>query len=436
MTTRLLLIGDIHLGRRPSRIGDGLGLRPEDLSPEVAWQASVDAALDTRAHAVLLAGDVVERVEDRFTAFAALEQGIRRLKQAGIPVLAVVGNHDVEALPLLAERDAGVRLMGMGSERWERVRIDGDDGASVDLWGWSFRQRVEPASPLEGFPRDAAREGSTPTLGLLHTDLDAGESRHAPTRRAELESTGLDAWLLGHVHRPSDLSEADPIGYLGSLSALDPGEPGKHGPWRLDVERDGRLVFEHLPLAPIRYEGLRLDVGDLPNEGDLAHALAIELERRVVPSWIHDHAHDLDAVRALALRVTLVGETDRGPELRDATERLRGQRLNIADPTAFVETFHDATRPALDLESLARDAGYRGLVAQRLLGLERRDALGERVLAAAREKVERDLAEHGAWRELDEETSRIDEDELRSRLIAGARRTLETLEVQRTGGVA
>ena len=294
MTTRLLLIGDIHLGRRPSRIGEGLGLRAEDLSPEVAWNASVDAAIEGHAHAVLLAGDVVERVEDRFSAFAALEQGLRRLKAAGIPAYAVVGNHDVEALPLLAERGAGVQLLGVGAERWEKVRIEGDGGALVDLWGWSFRQRVEPVSPLESFPRETHREGSTPTLGLLHADLDAKDSKHAPTRRADLEAAGLDAWLLGHVHRPADLSAANPIGYLGSLSALDPGEPGPHGPWRLEVERDGHLHFEHLPLAPIRYEGLRLDVSQLAADGDLAHALAIELERKAVPAWIHDHAHDLD----------------------------------------------------------------------------------------------------------------------------------------------
>ncbi|MHC4261025.1 MAG: metallophosphoesterase family protein [Planctomycetota bacterium] len=436
MTTRLLCIGDIHLGRRPSRIGDGLGLRPEELTPEVAWSAAIDVAIERRVHAVLLAGDVVERVEDRFRAFAALEQGVRRLQQAGIRALAVVGNHDVEALPLLAERGAGVELLGVGEQRWEKVRIHGDEGAEVDLWGWSFRQKVEPANPIDSFPSADARDGNIPTLGLLHTDLDAGESRHAPTRRSDLESTGLDAWLLGHIHRPSPLAVDDPVGYLGSLSALDPGEPGAHGPWEVTVQTDGSVHFEHIPLAPLRYDGLTLDAGALPEEGDLAHALAIELERRVVPEWIREHSHDLERVQAIALRVTLIGETSRGPALRRAAEELRGQRLNLNTPTVFVETFLDATRPALDLVSLARDTGYRGLIARRLLGLERGDALGQRVLADARERVERELAEHAPWRELDENATHLPDEQLRARLISGARRTLEALELQRSGGNA
>src|SRR3546814_11087376 len=67
-------------------------------------------------------------------------------------------------------------------------------------------------SPLSAIPR----------IGLLHADLDASGGHYAPIRQAELDSTGYDAWLLGHIHKPSleNLSASSgsrPSGYLGSL---------------------------------------------------------------------------------------------------------------------------------------------------------------------------------------------------------------------------
>jgi exonuclease SbcD len=434
MTTRLLCVGDIHLGRRPSRVPRELAIPLESLGPEVAWDATVKAALERRVHAVLLAGDVVERIEDRFRAFAALQRGVQRLRGAGVEVLAVVGNHDVEALPLLAERVDGVRLLGMGESRWERARVEGD-GGQVDVWGWSFRAKVEKVSPVESFPRERARDGKAITLGLLHCELDGNDDRYAPVKRSALVNTALDAWLLGHVHRPHALSSKDPIGYLGSISAYDPGESGPHGPWLLEVGNDGELRFEHLPVAPIRYEAFDFNVEDLPREGDLATGLAAAIERGRLSAWIASDA-TLAEVKVLALRITLTGATDRAAEIRTAAETLREQQLKVAGPTTFVETFVDAMRPALDLTALAADTGYRGLVARRLLSLEQGDADARALVQQARERLDRELASHGPWRALDPDREPLDDDQLRRRLASAARRTLEELENQRRGGAA
>lgn len=40
------------------------------------------------------------------------------------------------------------------------------------------------------------------TLGILHADLDVPDSPYAPVTRAELASTNVALWLLGHVHKP------------------------------------------------------------------------------------------------------------------------------------------------------------------------------------------------------------------------------------------
>ena len=69
----------------------------------------------------LLAGDVVEQEDDFYEAYGDLRRGVDRLAAAGIPVLAVSGNHDVQVLPRprrcgarLSSARAGWRLGGRG----------------------------------------------------------------------------------------------------------------------------------------------------------------------------------------------------------------------------------------------------------------------------------------------------------------------------------
>ncbi|QDU65571.1 metallophosphoesterase family protein [Engelhardtia mirabilis] len=435
MTVNLVLVGDMHLGRRPTRVPRQSSLDPADLGPEVAWQRTVDLALEQKVAAVLLAGDVVERIEDRFRAFAALERGVARLVGAGIRVIAVVGNHDVEALPRLAARIGAVELLGMGEERWQSALISAG-GTSVRVWGWSFRRREERNSPLADFPRRRARPGDEAVIGLLHADLDVRDSNYAPVNRGELVDAGLDAWVLGHVHRPHDLAGGAPIGYLGSVAGLDPGEPGPHGPWLLEVAGPHSLRFKHVPLAPLRYQTVTLDVSSLPDVAgaDLADALASQLEREVVPAFRAAAADELERVDALALRVVLEGDTERGTELRAATRELIGQELSAEVTPTFITSFEDRSTAPVDLRRLAGDSSYPGLLARRLMALESGDEEGQRLIARARERLTDDLARHASWRQLPDELARPDDDEiLRGRLVASGRRALQSLLAQNRG---
>ena len=82
----------------------------------------IDFAIEEKLDAVLFAGDVVESTNSRFEAMRPLEEGIRRLLKAGIQVIAVAGNHDVEALPRLAALIDGFTLLGAGGQ-WEAKMI-------------------------------------------------------------------------------------------------------------------------------------------------------------------------------------------------------------------------------------------------------------------------------------------------------------------------
>jgi len=477
----LLAIGDVHLGTRPgglpAELAD-LGVDAAEVTPEAALAAAVERAVAERVDAVLFAGDVVESTNARFEALRPLEAAVRRLTEAEIPVLAVAGNHDVEALPRLAERIEGFRLLGAGG-RWESHRLAGRGGATVEVLGWSFpdaRVTASPVAELLRHPPPPPAPGVA-RIGLLHGDLDASGGAYAPFRRRELEDARLDAWLLGHIHAPSLGSAAgsgaaaagrttDPsgvaapagllCGYLGSLLPLDPTETGLHGPWRVRVHPGGRVEAEPLPNGLLRWE--RVDVPVVA--GAEASEAGEETEARAETD-AGAEAEDADAVadavldaaterarrigaggegpRYLGVRARLVGRTRRYDALRRWVEEgaWRGRLVReVGDTTVLVESISDGLALAVDLESLARGDDPPALLARKLLCLERGGKARHALLEAARERL-RPVAHEATWQPLAE--TRNADDPLADETLAGLLRQsgiamLDALLAQRRAG--
>ena len=386
---KILAVGDIHLGRTPSRLPEELNVR--DLGPAEAWRRTVAAAVDEGMTAVLLAGDVVDRDDDFFEAYRVLESGVGTLADAGIDVIGVAGNHDVKVLPRLVRHIPEFRLLGEGG-RWESCRIE-EDGDSVTLWGWSFPQARVLSSPLEGHTPDPAPGIN---LGLLHCDRDAGpDSPYAPTPRLELERAGLDGWLLGHIHKPDALTAPAPNGYLGSLTGLDRGESGPRGPWMITVG-DGRIVgVEHVPLAPLRWESLDVDLEGIRDPFQARERLLAAVT--ALDARMASHAVPPNAV---GLSVALTGRTGCGNAALEQLSREDRDETHTgaAGTRYFVESVRLNTRPEIDLEELARRPDPVGLLAMRLLWLDRPagDPERDRLVDQARRNL-RDQCAQAVW---------------------------------------
>jgi DNA repair exonuclease SbcCD nuclease subunit len=399
-TVELLAIGDVHLGTRPGGIPVDLaqfGIEARLLTPEAALDLAVDRAIAERVAAVVFAGDVVESTNARFEAIRPLEQAVRRLAGAGIPVLAVVGNHDVEALPRLARLIEGLTLLGEGG-RWGSQLIEVEGRPAVEILGWSFPERQVHTSPLADLLRHPlpAKHTGVPRIGVLHGDLDASGGSYAPFRRRELDEAGLDAWLLGHVHKPSLASEAGgggPRGYLGSLVGLDPTETGARGPWLVRIDDAGRVAAEHLPLAPLRWERLELVLAEDEGADDLGDRILGEAERLA-----SELQRSGATPRALGLRVRLVGRSRRYDEIRQRVRQgLAGEiRRMVGDTLVFVEQVSEALVLAVDLEALARGDDPAALLARKLVALQRGGEPARAILDRARAEL-RAMAEDGRW---------------------------------------
>lgn len=420
MTATLLFVGDIHLGRRPGGLPEDLGegLTASSLTPAAAWRATVDLALRERVDAVVLAGDVVEADNARFEAFGPLEDGVRRLVEGGIGVWAVAGNHDVEALPRLAGMIPGFRLLGRGG-RWELAPVARDGETLLHLLGWSFPARRHPSSPLghEALPQSPG--DGRPLIGVLHCDLDGSGSSYAPVGRAELERAAVDAWFLGHVHKPSDLGGVRPLGYLGSLVGLDPTETGPHGPWLARVTAGGGLSLEQVPLAPLRWEAVELDLCGLSGAEELPEAMIESL--RAVHQRLGPEEGEAQAV---GCRVLLTGSTTFHAALRAMLDRDEIERRGFDQDGVFyfVQKIIDRSTPALDLERIAAGDDPPALLARRLLDL--RGGAEAPLLRQARRDLGR-VAGESWWRHLG--PTDLDDERVRDLLLGAGLRALEGL---------
>ena len=408
---KLLCVGDIHLGRQPGRLPAGLldELKASDLGPAAAWRLAVDFALADEVDAVLLAGDVIEQEDDFYEAYGDLRRGVDRLAAAGIPVLAVSGNHDVQVLPRLADAVPGFRLLGRGGA-WEVQDVAGRDGRRVQVLGWSFPERRVSTSPLAAHELPELDPGNGPVVGLLHCDRDAAGSPYAPVRSAELADAPADAWLLGHVHKPDRLAPPRPIGYLGSLTGLDPGEAGPRGPWRLECAGP-ELALEHLPLAPLRWEEVEVALDGLESAENV-HALAVS-----ALDALHERlAGERFRPRAVGCRLRFTGRTAHRREV--GRSLAAGDPLRILDARDdilyFVHDWRMEAGPALDLEELARGADPPGLLARKILLLRGAagDAERQALLAGARRRLEslggrRTFAAHGLALPTEEEAAEL-----------------------------
>lgn len=363
MSFKLLVTADLHIGRRPTRLGDEESAR---FSAARMWERIVERAIQEDVAAVLLAGDVVDHNNRFFEAAGPLERGLRRLAVASIPTVAVAGNHDWDVLPRIEQSVGGKALTLLGQNgSWEETVLRRGGSAVARLQGWSFPQEQVTTSPLAEY--SAPADDALPTIGMLHCDLDQAASSYLPVTRAELKRQSVSFWLLGHVHACmfDERLPGPPILYPGSPQAFDPGEMGAHGPWLMEVHGPRRVTARQLALSPVRYDFCRVDLSGAQTQTELDQRLfdAVRASTRKAAEECADLAR-------LVLRIRLVGETRAASEIADWRARLNELELPVGDATATVDTVIDDTRPPIDLESRSRRRDLTGLLARLLLELE------------------------------------------------------------------
>lgn len=346
---------DIHLGRpfsglRTSRpaLGD-LCLR----AGHVAWERIVRTALDEHADFVTLGGDVFDGPNPPLKARLAFKEGIDALHEAGIPVFMALGNHDpLDSFPENLRQMPGLHIFGPAPS-----------GASPDLpelrgnvvvYGASFPTSVVKENLARGFRREP---GVTLAIGLLHANVSGmtGHDDYAPCSLHDLRASGMDAWCLGHVHRQGVLCQEPLVLYSGVSQAAHVNEAGLGGCSVVSVEPHSRPVARFVPVAPVLWDRMEMDVSDLGTDEEVVCAV----EEKCI-SLLQGHQ---DA-EALVVRISLVGHRDsrryRDQDVMEELSETLSERLEKLSPPVFLESLRDGTRAVVDLDTLARQEGVLG----------------------------------------------------------------------------
>ena len=379
---KILCAGDLHIGRRPSRLpGNTDG---HTLSAAVAWEAIVDQAVRREVDLVALSGDVVDRDNRFYEAIGPLERGLRRLHRHGIETVAVAGNHDHDVLPRLASQMAGHGFHLLGQDgRWERHVLERDGRPALEIHGWSFPDTHVTSNPLR--THNLPIPSGVPVLGLLHTDLDQSGSQYAPTSIADLRSKQVSVWLIGHVHGPRVRAKERPLVLNpGSPQALDPGEPGPHGAWLLELAPGVPMKPVSIPLTRVRYD--RVDV-DLTGQDD--GSSIGEKVNEALDGYIGDELRSVGPLRHALIRLHLIGKTSLHGALDTEIDRILELDKPAGDATVRIEKVVAETEPEIVLADLADAPHPAGKLAAMLLDLQSGDPSEETraLVRRARERI-------------------------------------------------
>ncbi|GCE10488.1 metallophosphoesterase family protein [Tengunoibacter tsumagoiensis] len=222
MRASFIHVADTHLGYEQY----GVRERFNDFS-RTFWNI-VDDAIEKQVDFVVIAGDLFnKRAIDAQTLIHAIE-GLRKLKERRIPVIAIEGNHDrsyyrdgLSWLQFLCYQDYIVLLapiMQDGTPQIDRWSPDKMQGAYVDLLDGRLRiyglpwQGSATARALEGMSQalqkvrsDEQSQGIEYRLLTMHTGVDGQVARvqGLPTM-AQFQPLreSIDYLALGHVHKP------------------------------------------------------------------------------------------------------------------------------------------------------------------------------------------------------------------------------------------
>ncbi|MDC7230788.1 MAG: DNA repair exonuclease [Sphaerochaetaceae bacterium] len=351
---RILACADIHLGRKPELAQSG----------HAAWDSIIQKAIGLAVDVVVLAGDVVEHERTWLSVYGPLLSGLETLKNAGIQVVGVGGNHDWSVFPRLTEESDAIKILGLNGT-WESHDI-GD----VRFIGWSFPSTHEEQSPLSDFDASLV-DDSKLSLGLLHADWTQQYSKYAPIDEHALLKTGIPLWMLGHIHRGGRLGTSSAY-YCGSPFALDVSETGAHGAYLLETEQ-GRTWKDPLfiALCPYRYEQCIVDATGIQDMESLRSAVTRSVRAYIDQMPFHG---------TVAVRLVFTGNLHANLDLQQVFS-FEGREMELLFQDEDMEVLllnraEDATDLEVDLDQLVKGSGPQALLASMLLDSDALQQLG------------------------------------------------------------
>jgi DNA repair exonuclease SbcCD nuclease subunit len=363
MTFKFLHAADIHLDS-PLRGLDRYEGAPADeirCATRRALRNLVDVAVEQGVAFAVIAGDLYDGDWQDFHTGLFFVQQMNRLREAGIPVVLVSGNHDAaNRMTRALELPTNVRSLSARRPQTLTGREIGFGLEQIDVvfHGQGFQSATVEENVVLSYPRP---HSGAFNIGVLHTSLEAagGEhARYAPCSVADLVGRQYDYWALGHVHKRQVIRTEPLIAYPGNIQGRHIRESGAKGCLLVSVDDRGKPAAEFVPLDVFRWFELPVLVDGAARGDDVLTRVADALSRLV-----QEHGE-----LPLAARVLIHGRCPAHAQLAAApeqwTQQVRAVAGNTGGGNVWIEQVKFQTAPVTAADARAGDDGPLHEVAQ------------------------------------------------------------------------
>ncbi|WP_027361551.1 DNA repair exonuclease [Halodesulfovibrio aestuarii] len=312
-----------------------------------ALERLTQLACSERPLFVVLAGDVYNQEDQSLKARFALLDACKRMRDAGVRVFFVHGNHD----PLLETEKSfsfpdNVHIFG--SDSVEQVRIENINGELVTVvHGVSHGKHNERRKLARQYSRT---EDDVFQIAVLHCTVDsvAASEQYAPASIADFAKSGIEYWALGHIHEQQIVSREPFVVYSGNIQGLHINEQGERGCLLVNVE-NGEVSTRHHTLGGILWKIESVDISNVAQ---------VDLLEEVVESCLENVAQQLPtACKGVIVRLVLEGRSILDAELRkngavkELEERIREGQME-SSPFVWLKDIELACKPDIDIEAM------------------------------------------------------------------------------------
>lgn len=258
---KFLHAADIHLDSplHKLEIYEGAPLEAVRQATRRALENLIELALSEGVAFVLIAGDLYDGDWKDYNTGLYFVAQMRRLREAGIPVYLITGNHDA-ASKITRNLRLPDGVVSLPSDQPASLRVPGMD---VAIHGQGFATPSVRKDLSGGYPDPFP---DCFNIGLLHTCATGreGHEAYAPCTLEGLKSKGYDYWALGHVHQREILLDEDPlVVFPGNIQGRHIRETGPKGCMLVNVDPKGRPEADFRALDVFRWVRISMDASGL-----------------------------------------------------------------------------------------------------------------------------------------------------------------------------